>query len=259
MGAVAPFGYDIYKSPTDLYFLRLIARLKPGVSLEQAQADLDQVATQIRGAYTVFSAENLGFQLTPMQRDAVRDVRPALIALFAGAGFVLLICCLNVANLLLARASDRRKEIAVRSALGASQSRILRQSAARKCLVLCAIAGVAGVGLGWAGLRALLSIRPDYLARIPDVGLNWPVLAFVAAISFASVLLFGLAPGHRIGQNRSQLRPCAKADALRTHPRAAPCAPFSIVGEVMPGIHAGDRRRPHDPNPRQDSRRESRI
>ncbi len=194
VGAMVPFRDDLSKRPANLYFLRLLARLKPNVTPDQAQADLNQVSSQIRGAYTEFNAEKLGFDVAPLQRDAVRDVRPALIALFAGAGFVLLICCLNVANLLLARSSERRKEIAVRSALGASQNRILRQ-VLLEGLVLCGIAGVAGVMLGWAGVRGLLSIRPDYLARMPDVGLNWPVLAFVAGLGFAAVLLCALAPG----------------------------------------------------------------
>lgn len=193
VGAMVPFGDDLSKRPADLYFLRLLARLKPGVTPDNAQADLNQVAAQIRGLYTQLNAENLGFDLAPLQRDAVREVRPALIALFSGAGFVLLICCLNVANLLLARASSRARETAVRSALGASRSRILRQ-VLLECLVLCTVAGAAGVLLGWAGVRALMSIRPDYLARMPQIGLNWPVLAFIAALSFASVLLCALAP-----------------------------------------------------------------
>jgi putative ABC transport system permease protein len=125
----------------------------------------------MRAAFTEFAAEDLRLQVSPMQRDAVRDVRPALIALFAGAGFVLLICCVNVANLMLARTNDRRKEIAVRVALGASQRRILRQLLIDG-LVLCGIAGTLGVAIGWMGLRGLLSIRPDYLARMPNVGLN---------------------------------------------------------------------------------------
>jgi predicted permease len=196
VGAMVPFGDDLSKRPADLYFLRLIARLKPNATPENAQADLNQVASQIRGLYTQLNAENLGFDLAPLQRDAVREVRPALIALFCGAGFVLLICCLNVANLLLARASSRGREIAVRSALGASRSRILRQ-VFLECLVLCTVAGTAGVLLGWAGVRALMSIRPDYLARMPEVGLglHWPVLAFVAGLSFAAVLVCALAPG----------------------------------------------------------------
>ena len=193
VGAMMPFRDNLSKRPVNLYFLRLLARLKPGVTSEQAQSDLNQVASQIRGAYTELNSENLGFDLAPLQRDAVREVRPALIALFAGAGFVLLICCLNVANLMLARSSDRRKEIAVRAALGASQNRILRQ-VLLEGLVLCGIAAVAGVMLGWAGVRGLLSIRPDYLARMPEVGLNWPVLGFVMALGFASVLLCALAP-----------------------------------------------------------------
>ncbi|HYL77998.1 MAG TPA: ABC transporter permease [Bryobacteraceae bacterium] len=193
VGVFFPFG-NIYNRPRTLYMFRVLARLKPGVTQEQAQADMNSVAAQMRAGYTEFAAENLTMEVAPMQRDAVRDVRTALIALFAGAGFVLLICCVNVANLLLARASDRRKEIAVRSALGATQSRILRQLLIEG-LVLCSIAGAVGVAIGWISLRALLSIRPDYLARMPHVGLNWPVLAFVAVVSLAAALLFGLAPG----------------------------------------------------------------
>ena len=94
-----------------------------GVTVAQAQTDMDAAAGQIRQAYSEFAAEKLKFALVPLHGDAVRDVRPALTALFAGAGFVLLICCVNVANLLLARAGGRTKEIAVRSAIGATQGR----------------------------------------------------------------------------------------------------------------------------------------
>jgi putative ABC transport system permease protein len=234
VGAMVPFGDDLSKRPADLYFLRLLARLKPNVTPENAQADLDQVAAQIRGLYTELNAENLGFDLTPLQRDAVREVRPALIALFSGAGFVLLISCLNVANLLLARACGRSREIAVRSALGASRSRILRQ-VLLEGLVLCTVAGAAGVLLGWAGVRALMSIRPDYLARMPEVGLNFPVLAFVAALSFAAVLLCALAPSLESSKTDLNIafREAGRTSqaSLRRGTRA-----ILIVGEISLGL-----------------------
>ena len=192
--AFAPFGYDIYRGPRALYYLRILARLKPGVGVGRAQEDVDIVAAQLRASYPEYVEEDLKLDVTPLHSDSVRDVRAALTALFAGAGFVLLICCVNVANLLLARASDRRKEIAVRSALGASQGRILRQLLTEGVL-LCTIAGALGLALSWAGVRWLLTLRPDSLARLGDAQLNWPVMGFVAAISLASVLLFGLAPG----------------------------------------------------------------
>jgi predicted permease len=188
-----PFGDEIYRRPRTLYFLRLVARLKPGVSLAQAQRDLDRVAAEIRGAYTEFAADNLQFTLTGMHADAVRDIRPALAALFVGAAFVLLICCVNVTSLLLARASDRRREIALRLALGASRGRILLQLLAEGG-VLCLLGGAAGIAVGWAGFRGLMVIRPERLARIGEAGLSWPALAFASAATLTAALLFGLIP-----------------------------------------------------------------
>jgi putative ABC transport system permease protein len=234
VGAIMPFQNDIYKGPRTLHFLRVLARLKPGVTAAQAQTDIDAAAAQIRQAYSEFAAENLKFALLPLHGDAVRDVRPALTALFAGAGFVLLICCVNVANLLLARAGDRSKEIAVRSAIGATQGRILRQLLIEG-LVLCTIASAAGVAFGWIGLRALLSIRPDYLARMPDVGLNWTVLFFVAAISLGAVLLFGLAPS--LASAKADLNQTLR-EAGRTSqaPAGRGLRSTLIAGEVMLGF-----------------------
>jgi len=191
--AFAPFESNIYRGPKTLYFLRLIARMKPGVTVQQAQQQMDQVAAQIRGSYVEFNQENMKLNIVSMQADAVRDIRPALIALFAGAGFVMLICCVNVANLLLARAADRKKEVAVRSAMGASRGRVLRQLLTEGVL-LCVIAGIAGTALGWAALRGLLRMQPEALSRVGDIGLNWIVFSFVAAVSLASVVLFALAP-----------------------------------------------------------------
>src|SRR5260370_17068337 len=93
----------------------MLGRLKPGVNLARAQQEMNAVAAQIRSAYTAFAEENVGLSVVPLHADAVRDIRPALFALFAGAGFVLLICCPNVANLLLARPSHGRRDIALLS------------------------------------------------------------------------------------------------------------------------------------------------
>ena len=191
--AFIPFPFNIYELPRKLYYIRLVARLKPGVSMEQAQRDLDRVAGEIRGGYTEFAAADVRFTLTGMHADAVKDVKPALAALLAGAALVLLICCVNVTGMLLARASDRRKEIALRMALGAGRGRILRQLLTEGGL-LCLLGGAAGVAAGWAGFRALIAIRPERLARIGDASLSWQMLAVAAAASLAATLLFGLAP-----------------------------------------------------------------
>ena len=234
IGAFFPFGNQLNKRPRTLYFLRMLERWKPGVSAQQAQADMNQVANQIRGVYTEFANENMKLEVAPMQRDVVRDLRTPLIALFSGSAFVLLICSVNIANLLLARASGRRQEIAVRRALGASQARILRQLFLEG-LLLCALAGAAGLALGWAGLRALASIRPDYLARMPHIGLNWPVLAFVAAVSLACALVFGLAPSFESAKS-DLIGTLREAGRSSQTPARRGVSALLIVGEITLGF-----------------------
>jgi predicted permease len=216
------------------YYIRVVARLKPGVSMTEAQRDLDRVATEIGGAYAEYATENLQFTLAGMQADAVRDVRPALAALFAGAAFVLSICCVNVASLLLARAGDRRKEMAVRLSLGASRSRIVRQLLAEGG-VLCLLGGAAGIAVGWASFRGLLAIRPERLARMADAGLSWPTLAFAAACLLAAALLFGFVPA--IDSLRldfvSTLRTGGRGWVGRLHRRAGGTL---IIGEIALGF-----------------------
>jgi predicted permease len=189
-------GFDLFENEIsanrDQYYIRVVARLKPGVSFAEAQRDLDRVAQEIRGVYTEYAADDLRFTVAGMQADAVREIRPALTALFAGAGFVLVICCVNVASLLMAHAAGRRKEIAVRLALGASRGRVLRQLLIEGG-VLAATAGVAGIGAGLAGFRGLLAIRPERFARV-TVGFDWPVFALTGAICLGAAILFGLVP-----------------------------------------------------------------
>jgi predicted permease len=191
--AWVPFPYDIYSMPRDLYFIRILGRLKHGVTLQQAQADADAVAHQLRSQFKEFGGENLKLVVSPLHGDAVRNVRPALVALVAGAALVLLIACVNVANLLLTRAGARRKEIALRVSLGSPRRRIIRQLLTES-LVLCGVGGALGLLLGWWGVELLMSIKPDSLSRVGSAGLHPPIVAFAALISIGSAILFGLAP-----------------------------------------------------------------
>jgi predicted permease len=187
-----PFWNGVY-SDRSTYYIRLLGRMRPGVTVEQAQADADRMAGLLREHFTEYNAENLQLEVIQLHKDLVSDIKPALVALFAGAALVLLICCFNVSNLLLMRASGRRKEIAVRTALGASRLRIARQLVSES-LLICGLGGGLGLGLGILGLRFLLRIRPDSLSRVKTVDLDLPVLAFVVAISVAAGLFSGLAP-----------------------------------------------------------------
>ncbi len=227
-----PFGSDLKSQPRDLYYLRLVGRLKPDVSIEQAQAEMPGIAEQLREQYQEYASENLKLEIVPLHGDAVRDVRPALLALLVGAALVLLIACVNVANLLLARARVRQQEMAVRAALGASRARIVRQLLSES-LLLGVLGGALGLGIGWWGLRVLLRLLPDSLARVGSVQLNWTVLMFVTAVSLASALLFGLAPALAI--RKVNLTETLKARG-ETSPGKQRAHALLIVSEIALGV-----------------------
>jgi len=191
--AFLAFPNRLERAPRTLYYLRLLARTQAGARALQVQSELNSIAAELRQAYPEYAAENMRFEYVPLHADAVRELRPALVALFAGAGLVLLICCVNIANLLLTRANQRRREFAVRSAIGASQGRVLRQLLAESAVLSLVGAGL-GVLLGHFGLQLLRAWQPAHLTRIADASIAWPVLLFIAVIVVACATIFGLTP-----------------------------------------------------------------
>src|SRR5690606_29969047 len=162
-------------------WLATVGRLKPGVSVEQAQRDMTRVAGELT---TMFPDFNTGWtaRVVPLREQLTGDVRPALVVMLGAVGFVLLIACANVANLLLARATARGRELAVRAALGAGRGRIVRQLIAES-LVLAAAGGTAGLALAWWGLQLLRTTVADRLPipRLESVTIDGTVLAFTVA------------------------------------------------------------------------------
>ena len=177
-------------------FLRVVARLKPGVSFEQAQSELDRLSADLRSRFPIKQTANSNLRIEPMHTDLVADVKPQLVALMGAVVFVLLIACANVANLLLVRASARERELAVRAAIGGNQWRIIRQLIAES-VVLAAIGGAAGLLLAQFGIDALIQLAPEGLPRVAAVSLDGTVLAFTALASFAAALIFGVLPAWR--------------------------------------------------------------
>jgi len=173
-----------------------IGKLKTGVSLAEARSDMELVGKHLADAYPA-SNGGLGIVLFPLKEDRVGDVRPMLFVLLGAVGFVLLIACANVANLLLARSTGRTREFAIRAALGAGQARVVRQLLTES--VLLALAGGA-IGLAFAhwGLEAVLAALPKALPRTDEIALDWHVLAFTLGVALVTGILFGLAPALRM-------------------------------------------------------------
>jgi predicted permease len=169
-----------------------VGRMKPGVTLAQARADMDGVARSLAVTYPDIDRD-LGIVVTPLKQVMVRDIRPLLLVLLAAVGFVLLIACVNVSNLLLARSAARGREFAVRGALGASRIRIVRQLLTETILLGMA-GGALGLLLAWWGTRAVLAALPSALPSADGVQLDPRVLLFTVGVSLLAGVLFGLAP-----------------------------------------------------------------
>jgi putative ABC transport system permease protein len=174
------------------HFLRPIGLLKPGVTISQAQAELDTIADRLA---TQFPETDKGWrqQLEPLQSVLVGNVGPAFLVLMGAVALVLLIACANIASLILARNTVRQREIAIRTALGAGRSRLVRQLLTES-LVLALIGGGAGIFVATAGVELLKQLGPDSLPRLDEVNVNGVVLAFTFAIAIFTGILFGLGP-----------------------------------------------------------------
>jgi predicted permease len=170
----------------------VVGRLKPGVTLPQAKADMDLIARNLAAAYPV-ADQNVGITLVSMKEDIVGNVQPFLLVLLAAVGFLLLIACANVANLLLARSMGRSREFAVRAALGAGHMRVIRQLLTESIL-LAGLGGALGLLLAFCGVKAALHSLPGTLPRAEEISLDGRVLLFTLALSLFAAIVFGLAP-----------------------------------------------------------------
>ena len=174
------------------YYLRGIVRLPAGMTIPQAQTELGAMSARIKAALPALPS-NYGIISVPLTEWMVGKVRPALLILLAAVGFVLLIASLNVANLMLGRASAREREISIRAALGATRARLLRQFLTEN-LLLAFVGGIAGLLLSVWGIDLLRAFGPDNVPRLQDVAVDRWVLVWTALISLGSGLLFGIAP-----------------------------------------------------------------
>jgi putative ABC transport system permease protein len=175
-------------------FLTVVARLKPGASVPQAQSQMNTIAAQIADEYPDFN-RYWGANVVPVRDQISGDLRPALLILFGAVAFVLLISCANVSSLLLARAAAREREIAVRTAIGASPWRIARQLLTESVL-LALIGGAIGMALAVWGTNLLLAASPGNLLDLRSIPIDWRVLAFAAGSTLLAGLLFGVLPSY---------------------------------------------------------------
>ena len=211
-----PFQIDPNSTNLGHYFV-VAGRLKPGATLTQANAALKLAADRFRRLHPDDIGPQGSFGVQPLRDSIVAGARTSLLVLLGAVSFVLLIACANVANLLLVRAAGRKREFAIRAAMGASRLRIIRQLLTES-VVLALSGGILGFALGYAGVHALLAVSPTDLPRIGEhgaaVGIDWRVLAFTLGVSLLTGILFGLFPA--IGASRPDLNSTLKEGSNRS-------------------------------------------
>jgi putative ABC transport system permease protein len=182
------------------YWLTIIGRLKPGITRQAAQSEMDAIAARLEKEYPVNAG--IGIRLVPMHEELVGDVKRPLLILLGAVSFVLLIACTNVANLLLTRAASRQRELAIRTALGAARSRLLRQLLTES-LVLAVAGGIAGLGLAYWTIDVLRWLAPAALPRLSTVAIDGWVLAYAAFAAVLTSLLVGMVPALHASRRQS--------------------------------------------------------
>ena len=210
-----PFQFEPASEDMNNFF-QVAGLLQPGVTLDQANAQLKVAAAQFHRDYPK-SDPHEEFSIQPLQDSIVGDVRKSLLIMLGAVSLVLLIACANVANLLLVRATGRKREFAIRAALGASRARIVRQLLTES-LLLSLVGGVLGLAVGFAGVRGLLAFSPAGLPRIGEggsaIGMDWRVLAFTVCMALATGVLFGLVPA--LSASRADLNTTLKENSTRS-------------------------------------------
>jgi putative ABC transport system permease protein len=238
----------------------VVARLKPGIDLKQAQAEMNTISSRLEQQYPEDN-KGWGAVVVPLHDDLVSDVRPALLVLLGAVAFVLLIASVNVANLALARTFSRQKEIAIRTALGASSARVLRQILTES-LLLALAGGALGLTYAHAGVRLIMAYLADKLPHSIEVGLDSKVLAFTAAISIATGILAGVLPALRLTRgdvNQSLKQGLGRTDADSSGSRTRSIlvvseVALSLILLVGAGLMIRSFQRLHGVNPGFDSR-----
>jgi len=192
-GLWAPLQYDISQGRAFGHHLRMIGRLAPGIRHDQAAREVDALGRAVAARYPDGFGKGATSVAVPLQQDLTRGVKPALLAIIGGVVLVLLIACVNVTNLLLARGVQRREEFALRAALGAGRSRLIRQLLTES-LLLAVLGGAAGLAVAALGVRVLVALSPESLPRLGAVEVDAAVFAFSLALAALIGLAFGLAP-----------------------------------------------------------------